>query len=362
VCGLRSNRENKSPGSSPGLLHLEEFLERLFQWFANNRRDLPWRAEYAPYRVFVAEVMLAQTQVPRVIPYYCRFLERFPDVFALASALREEVLLAWEGLGYYRRAHHLHEAAQRIVEHFQGRIPADFRTLRRLPGIGPYIASAILGIGYNLPVLALDTNVRRVLSRVFGAGEDVDLREIGNLLVSHMPSGKARHLNEALMDFGALVCLSRNPRCSPCPFREFCTFVKDARKERRVRQQRVLLEMCVAVCCAGEEVLLTKSEGKLFPGLWGLPLREQDGEDPRAWIDALGKRYGFLPLALEECGAVAHAYTRYRVRARVLRVSGKRTGMLSEAAWVAFRELFQYPLPSLFRKALALGCPEEYQP
>lgn len=362
MCGLRSNREDRSPGEDPGLLNLEEFLERLFQWFANNRRDLPWRAEYSPYRVLVAEVMLAQTQVPRVVPYYLRFLERFPDVFALASAPREEVLLAWEGLGYYRRAHHLHEAAQRIVEHFQGHIPADITTLRRLPGIGPYIASAILGIGYNLPVLALDTNVRRVLSRVFGAKEGANLCEIGNLLVSHMPSGKARHLNEALMDFGSLVCLSRKPRCFPCPFQRFCAFVKDAGKESRIRQRRTLLEICVAVCCAGEEVLLTKSEGKLFPGLWGLPLREQDGEDPRVWIDALGKRYGFSPLALKECGVVAHAYTRYRVRARVLRVSGKRTGTLSGAAWVAFRELFQYPLPSLFRKALALGCPGEYRP
>ncbi|WP_438318340.1 A/G-specific adenine glycosylase [Candidatus Caldatribacterium sp. SIUC1] len=351
-----------SPGEDPGLMPPEEFLECLFQWFAHNRRDLPWRVEYSPYRVLVAEVMLAQTQVPRVIPYYCRFLERFPDVSTLASALREEVLLAWEGLGYYRRAHHLHEAAQRIVERFQGCIPADFETLRRLPGIGPYIASAILGIGYNLPVLAIDTNVRRVLSRVFGAGEDVNLREIGNLLISHMPSGKARHLNEALMDFGALVCLSQKPRCSLCPFRGFCTFVKDAGRESRIRQQRTLLEICVAVCCAGEEVLLTRSEGKLFPGLWGLPFREQDGEDPRAWIDALGERYGFLPLGFQECGVVAHAYTRYRVRARVLRVSGKRTGMLSEAAWVAFRELPRYPLPSLFRKALALVRPGEYRP
>ncbi len=326
-------------------------VSRLFLWFENHRRDLPWRQEYSPYRVLVAEMMLAQTQVQRVIPYYLRFLERFPDVVGLASASREEVLLLWEGLGYYRRAHYLHEAAKVIVERFEGCVPDTLEALQSLPGVGLYIASAILGIGYNQPYLALDTNVRRVLLRVFG---DVGVRKD---LLALMPPLRARDLNEALMDFGALVCRARSPRCSCCPLKEWCVFPL-GRGERSVTSEkpRIPLDIVIVVLRRGNEVLLKRSEGDLFPGLWGLPWEVTGEENLETLISEVSREWGLYPREFRVCGTIAHAYTKYRVLAKVIRVVGEEVSSCSPGVWVPEGALSRYPLASLFRKALVLEC------
>lgn len=294
--------------------------------------------------------MLAQTQVQRVIPYYLRFLERFPDVAHLAAASREEVLLLWEGLGYYRRAHHLHEAARQIVERFRGYIPDTLEALQSLPGIGPYTASAVLGIGYNKPYLALDTNIRRILVRVFGD------TGVSKLLPALVPSD-ARRLNEALMDFGATVCLARRPRCFCCPLQDQCVFLlKAGGKGDGSRKHRSPLGITVAVCIAGDSVLLRKSERKLFPGLWELPWKVDDGESLDVWVRALGEEYGFDVHQFAVCGAITHAYTKYRVTARTVAVRGNLITPSSRGVWVLREALSRYPLPSLFRKVLTLEC------
>ncbi|MEA2525301.1 MAG: A/G-specific adenine glycosylase [Thermomicrobiales bacterium] len=198
----------------------------LLSWFAANRRDLPWRHSRDPYRILVSEVMLQQTQVDRVLPYYEAFLHRFPDVQALAAAPTAEVIKAWAGLGYNRRAVNLQRTAQYVAEHLGGEFPSDVGALRQLPGIGPYTAGAIACFAFEQDVAFVDTNIRRVLHRVF-VGVDVPTpsaseREIVAIAGSAVPAGDGWTWNQALMEFGALQCTARKPACVICPLQSTC--------------------------------------------------------------------------------------------------------------------------------------------
>ncbi len=193
----------------------------LLSWYALNRRDLPWRADPTPYRVLVSELMLQQTQVDRVVPYFQAFLKSFPTIAKLASAPRSAVINAWAGLGYNRRAVYLHEIARLVLERHGGEIPADSRSLRALPGIGEYTANAILSIGFGHDLPALDTNAKRVISR-YAFGGPTDPRALREQAARLVPAGHAREWNQALMDLASTVCTNRSPQCSRCPLAEGC--------------------------------------------------------------------------------------------------------------------------------------------
>ena len=194
---------------------------RLLEWYAEHRRDLPWRQTRDPYHVVVSEIMLQQTQVDRVSPYFTAFIERFPGFAALAAAPRADVIQLWAGLGYNRRAVHLHQLAQVVVDRYEGHLPADREALLRLPGIGPYTAGAILSIAFDRDEAALDTNVRRVIARF--AFEDAPAeRELSNAAQAHVPPGRAADWNQALMDLGSSICTGRRPRCLLCPIQTLC--------------------------------------------------------------------------------------------------------------------------------------------
>ncbi|MGE5461286.1 MAG: A/G-specific adenine glycosylase [Solirubrobacterales bacterium] len=193
-------------------------------WFEPRREAYPWRRSRDPYRVLVSELMLQQTQAPRVVPAYAAFLRRFPDVRSLARASRREVLLAWDGLGYNRRAVALSEAARTIVRDHAGRVPADLPTLRDLPGVGPYTAAAVASIAYSVPVAAIDTNVRRIVGRVFDGDDDATPARVRELADSWLDPHDPGSWNEALMDLGREVCRPQ-PRCEICPLRRSCEFV-----------------------------------------------------------------------------------------------------------------------------------------
>ena len=195
--------------------------EALLDWYSRHRRDLPWRRNPTPYGVLVSEVMLQQTQVERVIPYYESFLRQFPSLAALANADRADVIRIWGGLGYNRRAAQLHELARIVTTEYEGQLPADREELLRLPGIGPYTAGAVLSIGFGRDEPALDTNVRRVISRYAFGGlvEESALRDKARMLV---PTGRAADWNQAVMDLGAQICRSQRPQCLLCPIRAGC--------------------------------------------------------------------------------------------------------------------------------------------
>ena len=214
-------------GASPfDVDHISGVREGLLSWFAANRRDLPWRRSRDPYHILVSEVMLQQTQVDRVLPYYRAFLDRFPTLEALASAPTSDVIKAWAGLGYNRRAVNLHRAARHVRDEFGGAFPRDVEALRRLPGIGPYTAGAIACFAFEQDVSFIDTNIRRVLHRLF-VGVDLPKptasdAEMLRVAATVLPAGNGWEWNQALMEFGALQCTARRPACVVCPVQSRC--------------------------------------------------------------------------------------------------------------------------------------------
>ena len=207
---------------------LGAFQRRLLAWFRRNGRDLPWRRTRDPYRILVSEVMLQQTQVERVRDYYARFLRQYPTVRDLAAAHPARVRESWDGLGYYTRARNLQAAAQKVVEAHGGRFPRTVEEMRALPGVGRYPAGAVASFAFGQAAPVLDTNVRRVLSRIFvrrrPAGATALDRRLWALAEAVIPDGEAWAFNQALRDFGATVCSARAPKCPACPMREICAF------------------------------------------------------------------------------------------------------------------------------------------
>jgi A/G-specific adenine glycosylase len=200
--------------------------DQLFAWYGQQARDLPWRATRDPYAIWVAEVMLQQTRVATVVPYYQRWLDRFPTMEHLAAASQDDVLNAWEGLGYYRRAHNLQQAVRLVVDQHAGRLPTTSGELRRLPGIGPYTAAAIAAIAFGRDEIAVDGNLRRVIARLFDLDAPLGSAEaeqaIAGAAARLLPPGRAGDFNQALMDLGALICTPANPECPSCPLQAEC--------------------------------------------------------------------------------------------------------------------------------------------
>ncbi len=250
---------------------------QLLEWYARNRRDLPWRSTRDPYAVWVSEIMLQQTRVAAVVERYKEFLARFPTLAALAAAPEEDVLALWSGLGYYRRARMMHKAAQYVAEHCQGKLPAASEELRKLPGIGAYTSAAIASIAHGERVAAVDGNVERVLCRLEGwegSGAAVK-RKVESLAARLVDPAQPGDFNQALMELGATVCLSRNPQCPVCPLVSHCKTRGEHKTEPRPRM--VSREAACALAIRGSEdepeVLLEQRPALLtvMPGLWELP-------------------------------------------------------------------------------------------
>ena len=252
----------------------DRWRQRLLSWYDRNRRDLPWRHDRDPYRVWLSEIMLQQTRVSAVLEHYRRFLQRFPTVQKLASARESSVLAAWSGLGYYRRARMMHAAAKAIVKQHGGRFPGTVAELRALPGIGRYTAAAIASIVFNTPAAVVDGNVERVLGRVFGAGlAGEPLWQAAEALLSRQRPGD---FNQAMMELGAIVCLPRQPRCSICPVFGLCA-TRGTRVSENDRQE----SSCVrgGATSATRSIIATgrffwcsdRNMPSLMPGMWELP-------------------------------------------------------------------------------------------
>ncbi|MBQ3141261.1 MAG: A/G-specific adenine glycosylase, partial [Clostridia bacterium] len=260
---------------------LKLIVQPLLDWYAQNKRVLPWRENTDPYRVWVSEIMLQQTRVEAVIPYYLRFLERFPSVQALADAPEDELLKAWEGLGYYSRARNLQKTARIVCEKFGGRFPSDYEQLLKLPGIGVYTAGAIASIAFEKPTPAVDGNVLRVLSRLTESHDDITEPAVKarftQLLADVYPSTRRGDFTQSLMELGATVCVPNGPaRCGQCPLAQLCKAqlhgiqhllpVKAPKQTRRSEDKTVLLLRC------GQRYAVRRREPDgLLGGLWEFP-------------------------------------------------------------------------------------------
>ncbi|HKW68131.1 MAG TPA: A/G-specific adenine glycosylase [Terriglobales bacterium] len=262
---------------------LRAFRRRLLDWYDRNRRDLPWRGSQDPYRIWISEVMLQQTRVAAVISYYRRFLERFPDVATLAAAKPEAVLAAWSGLGYYRRARALHEAAKLMVEKHGGELPRSAAELRHLSGFGPYTAAAVASIAFGEPVAVVDGNVERVLARLF-AWQQLKRNTAWEAAQRLLAPGRPGDFNQAMMELGATVCLPARAQCAACPLFRWCrTRGLGAAKEKERRRRR---HMHYRLAQRGKAIFLVQrgSDSSLMPGMWELPEVAVNGVRPKVTL------------------------------------------------------------------------------
>jgi A/G-specific adenine glycosylase len=370
----RSTRPSKPPAPrAPTLPEAggRSFGARLHAWYRRDHRDLPWRRTADPYRIWISEILLQQTQVGSAIGRYEQFLARFPDVAALAAAPLDDVLLAWEGAGYYARARNLHLAARRIVEEHGGELPRSVAALRSLPGVGPYTAAAVASIAFGIPEPVLDGNVERVLCRAFAVGGDphapATRRALLEIARGLLPRGHAGDHNQAAMELGATICTPRRPRCGVCPVERLCEARASDRvellPERRPRRARPHHVVAVGLLWRRGRVLIQRrpDEG-LLGGLWEFPGGKLE---PGETLAACLRRELLEELGLEvevgrEVAVVEHAYTHFSITLHAFDCfprPGARARGPRPRLWVLPRDLVRHALPAANRRLVPLLRP-----
>ncbi len=342
-------------------------VEPLLQWFRKTKRDLPWRKTYQPYHVWISEIMLQQTQMDRGVDYFLRWIKRFPDVTAVAEAKEQEILKLWEGLGYYARARNLHRAAKIMVAEYGGEVVCEYATLLKLPGIGPYTAAAIASVAGNHDIATIDANVNRVYTRLFNIAEPLKERtckeRIARIANTLLPPGRARAYNQAIMDFGGLVCTPKAPHCKICPLCNACLALRAGTVPKRpvagIPQKITVLSRVVGLIqYRGKIFIQQRRRDDLWGGLWEFPGGEVSGTAEKGNIEQIILQSTGLHVGVDELiTTVVHQYTRYKVFLSCFSCSLKGTDepQLKDAIdyhWVAFDALNQFSFPAGPRKIL----------
>jgi A/G-specific adenine glycosylase len=332
---------------------------QLLRWFEKNARDLPWRRTRDPYAIWVSEIMLQQTQVNTVIPYYQNFLKAFPTRNHLARADLSEVLKVWEGLGYYSRARNLHRASQIVSNHFKGKIPDNLMDLRTLPGIGRYTAGAILSIAFNKEAPVLDGNVKRVLSRLFAiadpTGRGKTEARLWHLSESLLPKGEASSFNQGLMDLGATTCTPKEPECSKCPLCRLCKGKASGEPERfptkAIRKKIPHIEAISAVIRENEKVFLRQRPPKgLLGGLWEFPNWPiEEKKDPQEVLRLKVKsEIGLRVKPQELIGSFRQTFSHFKLTLQVFHC--RPLNRKVRAKWVPIQKLHAFPMSRIHRR------------
>jgi A/G-specific adenine glycosylase len=332
---------------------------RLLKWYKKNGRDLPWRKTSDPYAIWVSEIMLQQTQVATVIPYYQNFLRSFPTLRHLAKANLSKVLKVWEGLGYYSRARNLHRGCQIVLNHFRGRVPDTLKDLLTLPGIGRSTAGAIRSFAFNKAAPILDGNAKRVLSRLFAVSDNPAKGKTEDLLwkisESLIPKGDASSFNQGLMDLGAMTCTPKEPQCSKCPLREFCKGKASGEPERfptkTTRKKIPRIEAISAVIRKNGTVLVQQRppEG-LLGGLWEFPnwKNEENGGSRSKLRNYIKKDMGMIAEVSGVIGTFRQTFSHFKLTLHVYDCESK-DGM-ERGRWVPIKNLSLFPMSRIHRR------------
>jgi len=344
------------------------FSAGLLVWFGEHRRPLPWRETRDPYWIWLSETMLQQTQAHVVIPYYNRFLARFPDTRSLAAAGEDDVLKLWEGLGYYRRIHHFIAAVKAVCARYGGEIPNDPETFRNLAGVGDYTAAAVLSIAFGRVLPVVDANVLRVMTRYFRIADATDRAKTKRIIREELqrliPDDAPGDFNQAMMELGALVCASRNPRCDVCPIAGGCGAYAAGETDRyphsakkpKVPEYRVALGL---VMQEGRFLIQKRPSSGHLAGMWELPGGKiRDGESPeQALRRKCREELGLDILVQERCAAASHAYSHFKIHVSLYRCDAGRMiekPMRNQTlAWIDEAEIPAYPFPSVNHKLFA---------
>lgn len=341
---------------------MEQITAALLAWYDRCARVLPWRGFHDAYRTWVSEAMLQQTRVETVLSYYPRFLERFPSLSALAEAPEADVLKAWEGLGYYSRARNLWKGAKQVMQDYGGVLPRDPEKLRKICGIGPYSAGAIASIAYDVPVPAVDGNVIRVMSRLFGirtdALENGTRRRIGSLAAALVPEERPGDHNQAVMDLGATVCTPGTPDCSQCPLSSFCDAyhagdAADLPVLPRSKPQNTVPCAVLLIRSSGRVLMRVRTE-RLLQGLWCFPMIE--GEfTPEALKNQIRKKLRLSVGDPVDAGSARHVFTHRIWQMRIYETDAEATASAPAGyEFVPIEEIGDLPVPAAMNAAVAV--------
>ena len=343
------------------------FQHKLIEWFEKNRRPLPWRRQYGPYEVWVSEIMLQQTQMDTVLPYFDRWMKAFPTLASLAAADEKRVLKIWEGLGYYSRARNLHQSAKMLVEMKSGHFPEDFESILALKGVGRYTAGAIASIAFNQPKPIVDGNILRVLSRLYTLKEPIDgnIETFWKLQESLIPKENPRDFNQALMELGALVCSPQNPACALCPIRPFCQAYKEGNPEaypvRSPRKKMVKVEAAaLALKKNGKYLLRLRPLGGIMGGLWEFPEWKM-ARDKALLVErklnrlknSAKKEFGINEIKIKHVGRIKRNYTHHLETLDVFTAELEKSVTPEtkwEHIWATPKEFSKYPFSSAHAK------------
>jgi A/G-specific adenine glycosylase len=344
---------------------LSEIAEYLLAWYERHARQLPWRGHPDPYAIWVSEIMLQQTRVETVIPYFTHWMERFPTILSLAQASEQEILQVWEGLGYYSRARNLHRAAKQVSDHWNGRLPSTRQELESLPGIGAYTAGAIASIAFGQDEAALDGNIRRVLARIF----NVDLparspqgeRHLWELARQILPQGRAGDFNQALMDLGATICTPQSPTCLICPVSAMCqAFALGIQEDRPVLEARPSIPHYTVTAAIirrdGKFLIARRPSDGLLGGMWEFPGGKlEPGEQLEDGLQREIREELGVTIAVENpFGVYRHAFTHFKITLHAFfcsLIDGEpQPFAASELHWAAPGELSLFPMGKVDRQ------------
>jgi A/G-specific adenine glycosylase len=336
----------------------------LLTWFKQEQRDLPWRKEYDPYHVWVSEIMLQQTQVKTALPYHKRWLEALPTIRDVAEAEEDTILKLWEGLGYYSRARNLQKAAKAIVEEHGGIFPQNYDDIRKLPGVGPYTAGAITSIAFNQEQPIVDGNIIRLIARLLNYSENTRLpknvKKFWERAEKMIPQGEARNFNQGMMEFGALMCTPKNPKCGECPLQSECKGYEAGGAaqlpNRGPKQEKVPIKVAIVVISApnlANKIFIQKRQhGGLMGGLWEFPGGKcEANETPKKALNReIKEELGITLKNIKPLKRIKHAYTKYSVDLHCFKADHDQGELSLNSAtdhrWVDVTELEQFPFPA----------------
>ena len=335
------------------------FTTRLLTWYGHHGRSLPWRGDPKPYAIWVSEIMLQQTRVEAVIPFFEKWMVLFPTIKHLAKASDREVLTAWEGLGYYSRVRNLHKAAKLTIEKFKGKLPQNVEELRTLPGIGRYTAGAIASMAFGMDEATIDGNIRRVFAHVHDLVEPADSptgeKILWELAAKYLPKGHAGDYNQALMDLGATICLPKNPRCLICPVMKDCKARKAGSQEQRpiLKSKKTIphyISAAGVIIKNGRVLMAKRPTNGLLGGMWEFPNGRVDGDPAKGMIRTLEMAYGIKVYKNKSLETIKHAYTHFRVTVHPFLCNLITTGKLIKLRWIKIAELGEYPMGKIDRQ------------
>jgi A/G-specific adenine glycosylase len=350
--------------------YVKQFQEQLLSWYGDNKRTLPWRENQDPYRVWVSEIMLQQTRVDTVIPYFERFTELFPTLQDLANADEEKVLKAWEGLGYYSRVRNLQTAVKEVCKSYGGKVPDTPREIASLKGVGPYTAGAILSIAYGVPEPAVDGNVMRVLSRILLIEDDISKPKTRILfenavreLISHEDPSS---FNQAMMELGALICTPRSPACLLCPMRELCKGFEEGKQNElpvklgKTKVRKTKMTAGILIGKDGRFLIHKRPSEGLLANMFEFPNTEYIGETKNAETEALigylDENIGVNALLEEKAGYIEHVFSHLKWEINIWQgtIGNCPEELPPGWKWVTIDELDGYPFPVSHQKIIRL--------